>query len=591
VLEPLALAAVAAARRRRRLRGAVLATVAMVVLAVAGSQAAQGDRAPRLRRPSAPAAAVVTSPANEAPLFRRLSFRRGQVTSARFAPDGDSIVFAASWDAGPVRLSTMRIDSDSHWSSELELPAADVLDVSSTGDMLIALGAPDPAHPGAGATLAQVPMLGRAPRAILEAVREAAWTKEGRFVVTRLLAGGRASIELPAGRRWWSGATWPSHVRPSADGARLAFFEHPSADDPGGRLVLCGADGRLEPLSEGWRVLTGLAWSPDTRELWLSGARGEDAAALWAVSPAGSERIVARAPRDLTLHDVQEDGRALVTTDRTVVSVRAAAPAGAPPRELAGLESPTLIDASPDGRLVLVTERRGGRDEAVVLDAARGGPPVRLGAGEALGLSPDGRFALLLRSAAPGALALVPVAGGPAREIPTPDLVPTAARLVADRSAPSGMTVLVRDDARWLRQELDGTGRLALPGSERFSAIVVSPDGRRIAAAAADGVHVAALDEGAPPPHRLAGAPAHAWPLRWTPDGRAVLVGEAVGAAVRVHRVDAATGHARPLLEIAPPDRAGARGVPAIVVDGTAEAWVLATTRRLSELYVVEGLE
>lgn len=586
VIEPLAIEAAGAARRRRRLRTALLATVAVVAVVAAGSRIALGRRAPATPRP----ARVAAERPPEAPLYRRLTFRRGRITGARFAPDGDSIVFAASWDAGAVRLSTMRVDSDSHWSSELELPAADVLDVSPAGDMLIALDAPDQGHPTPGATLAQVPMLGRAPRAILEAVLDASWTADGRVAVTRLLAGGLPAIELPPGERRWSGSTWPSHVRPSADGRRLAFFEHPRAGDPGGRLVVSQPDGQVAPLSEGWRVLTGLAWSPDGEQLWLSGARGDDTAALWEVSLAGVERVVAEGPRHLTLQDVQEDGRALVTTDRTVVTVRAASPVGAAPRELAGLDRPTLVDANRDAGLVLVAEHGGGREQALILDATGRAPPVKLGAGQALGLSPDGQFALIRREGSPARLVLAPISGGPDRVLAALERPPLAARLLPDPGTPAGLDVLLRGDAGWVRRELDGTGGGALPDSARFTALAVSPDGRRIAAAAADGLYLAALDEGAPPPHRLTGAPVGAWPLRWTPDGRALLVAEAIGATVRVHRVEVATGRARPVSEIAPPDRAGADGAPSVVVDDTGRAWVLATTHRLSELYVVEGL-
>ena len=36
--------------------------------------------------------------------FRRLTFRRGEVRTARFAPDGDTIVYSASWDGSPSEI-------------------------------------------------------------------------------------------------------------------------------------------------------------------------------------------------------------------------------------------------------------------------------------------------------------------------------------------------------------------------------------------------------------------------------------------------------------------------------------------------------
>ena len=36
--------------------------------------------------------------------FHRLTFRRGEVRTARFAPDGDTIVYSAAWDGNPSEV-------------------------------------------------------------------------------------------------------------------------------------------------------------------------------------------------------------------------------------------------------------------------------------------------------------------------------------------------------------------------------------------------------------------------------------------------------------------------------------------------------
>ena len=36
--------------------------------------------------------------------FHRLTFRRGEVRTARFAPDGDTIVYSAAWDGNPSEI-------------------------------------------------------------------------------------------------------------------------------------------------------------------------------------------------------------------------------------------------------------------------------------------------------------------------------------------------------------------------------------------------------------------------------------------------------------------------------------------------------
>ncbi|MEP6994389.1 MAG: serine/threonine-protein kinase, partial [Acidobacteriota bacterium] len=63
--------------------------------------------------------------------FKQLTFQRGTVLTARFAPDGQTIVYSAAWDGRPLELFSTRADSTE--SRSLGLPPADVLSISSTG--------------------------------------------------------------------------------------------------------------------------------------------------------------------------------------------------------------------------------------------------------------------------------------------------------------------------------------------------------------------------------------------------------------------------------------------------------------------------
>jgi eukaryotic-like serine/threonine-protein kinase len=42
------------------------------------------------------------------PMYRQLTFRRGSIRSARFAPDGQTILYSAAWQGGPVDVFTAR---------------------------------------------------------------------------------------------------------------------------------------------------------------------------------------------------------------------------------------------------------------------------------------------------------------------------------------------------------------------------------------------------------------------------------------------------------------------------------------------------
>ena len=79
-------------------------------------------------------AAVVGDAASDRfPTFQRLTFRRGTILSARFAPDGQTVIYGASWEGQPCRLFSTRPESPE--SSALALPEAEILSISTTGQM------------------------------------------------------------------------------------------------------------------------------------------------------------------------------------------------------------------------------------------------------------------------------------------------------------------------------------------------------------------------------------------------------------------------------------------------------------------------
>jgi len=48
------------------------------------------------------------------PEYRQLTFRRGSLDTARFAPDGQTIVYSAAWDRGEDRLYSSRVDGTTY---------------------------------------------------------------------------------------------------------------------------------------------------------------------------------------------------------------------------------------------------------------------------------------------------------------------------------------------------------------------------------------------------------------------------------------------------------------------------------------------
>ena len=90
---------------------------------------------------------IPSEPQTEDVRIRKLSFRRGMVWSARFAPDASSIVYGATWEGEPLELFMTRLDTVD--SRPLGLGSADVLpalssdaerDQSSVGAELTGVG-------------------------------------------------------------------------------------------------------------------------------------------------------------------------------------------------------------------------------------------------------------------------------------------------------------------------------------------------------------------------------------------------------------------------------------------------------------------
>src|SRR5207248_1422460 len=53
---------------------------------------------------------AILKPAHD-PVYRRLTFERGTIYSARFTPDGRSVVYGASWNGQPLQLYSTLPDS------------------------------------------------------------------------------------------------------------------------------------------------------------------------------------------------------------------------------------------------------------------------------------------------------------------------------------------------------------------------------------------------------------------------------------------------------------------------------------------------
>ncbi|MCI0567638.1 MAG: serine/threonine-protein kinase, partial [Acidobacteria bacterium] len=299
--------------------------------------------------------AGVSSAVKDPPSWHRLTFRRGTIWSARFSPDGKTIIYGAAFEGKPVELFMTRPESPE--SKPLGFPKTDILSISPAGDLAVMLDA----HTGTGGywrtgTLARMPLVGGSPRPILEDVRYADWAPNGKDLAVVREAGGLMRLEYPIGTVVHQSESLVN-PRLSPDGSLVAFFDN--SRGPNVSVSLVDKAGKARILTDGWADWWYLCWSPDGKEVWFAapepGASG-DTSALYAVSLSGKVRLLARPPGTLELHDTSKDGRALVGRLNFRGVARGMLAGESREQDLSWLGSSNATDLSADGTTLLIDE-------------------------------------------------------------------------------------------------------------------------------------------------------------------------------------------------------------------------------------------
>jgi DNA-binding winged helix-turn-helix (wHTH) protein len=517
-----------------------------------------------------------------APSFQRITFRRGAVNSARFAPDGQ-VVYSAAWEGGGSVLYVTR--SHTRDESPLEVKGASVVGASPAGEVAFLRDR----------VLARAPLAGGPAKEVLSGIVTADWSGDGRdFAVVRADAG-RFKIEFPAGRVLAQIGTRPTRVRLSPDASHIALTEHPVLGDDRGLVVILDRQGRRVAASPEWGSLDGLAWAPDGREVFFTAAEAGADNSLRALALDGRVRLVLATTGRLIVHDVAPDGRVLLerATLRSEIVFRRAGEDEQ--RDLSWLDFSGVVALSPSGDTMLFYEsgEGGGPEYRTFLRGTDGAAPVRVGNGRALDLSPDGRLVLSVDIRDPKALDLTPAGPGETRRIRVPGLVShEEAGFLSDgrRIFVTGLDASGKRGT-WLT-DLDGASprALPLPPGRILTQNTFSPDGSRFVAACPEGGLACSYDSVAGKPTPVAGVQKGWVPVAADLRGRLYFREGARDTAMRLVRLEPASGRVTPLGEVFPHDPAGVAGVLDVAVAANGEAWAYTFLRRLSDLHVVSGL-
>jgi len=512
-----------------------------------------------------------------------LTYRRGTVLRARFAPDGQTVVYGAAWDGEPVGVYSVRLDTRE--SRSMDVPGADVLAVSSAGELALALGNRFTIGWESIGTLARMPLGGGAPREVLERVQDADWSPDGQSLAVVREVGPLRRLEFPIGKILYETGGWISNARVGRDGKSVAFLDHPSRGDNSASVKVAGPDGVVRTVSAS--AANGLSWSASGEELFFPGGNG-----LKAASPSGRSRFLFRSLGGTHLKDVSAAGLVLVSRTTQQREIVGRPPGESRDRNLSWLDWSFPTALSDDGRFVLFEEQNLGAEYGLFLRRTDGTPPVRLGDGRALALSPDGKWVLATRTAdGERELLLLPTGAGETRRLGRPAIVASAAsflpggeRLVLSGSVESGGARLYTFDL--------ATAKLAPISPEGITAYfcaIASPDGRFAFATSPDG-KLTLYPVGEGEPLVVPGTTSEDVPIRWSADGRAIFVRSASGVPAKVERIDVTTGERQTWLEIVPPDPAGVQGIGPIHMSADGRSYVYSYRRKLDQLYVVRGL-
>lgn len=524
--------------------------------------------------------------------LQQLTFRRGVVENARFTPDGATILYGATWDGDQSRTYMLRRDSPA--SLPLEPVGAVVESIFPSGELLTQLSDSEKN------VLATVPITGGAPRPILEGVEWADVSpSDGQPAIVKE-SSGKNRIEYPPGNVIYATATFVGYLRFAPNGKFLAFIEWPVRADDTGWVTIIDISGKKRAASSEFGSVQGLAWAPDSREVWLTGSKIRALRNVYALSVSGHERLVYRTPSPLTIKDISSDGRVLFTRDDVKWGIAGEGPLDSSERDYSWSDFSLAVDLSRDGKTLLFQDAGdagNGATYAIYIRRLDGSPAVRLGSGAAQGFSPDGNWILECTNASPKQLLLLPVGVGQEKALTNDSLNHLAAAWF-----PDGKSILFEGNEpghplRLFIQKIDAATPVPLtPEGASFWGItmgekMISSDGQSIFAQAPDGSTVIyRLDGSARRPLGLSGNERF---VGWSADPDVIYdieYSHSNGRTIRkIYRTNIRTGRKMLWKEIQPSDPAGF-GLYDLVVSPDAKSYFYTYERELFTLFLAKGL-
>lgn len=565
------------ARRRRRLLFATAGTAGLVVVGIVAYFLGRGAAAP------------------PQPEYHQLTFDRGLIYSARFAPDGQSIYYSASYRGQPIQL--YETSPSSPESRPLNLPNSAFFAASSSA-MAISIGCKDLLIGACEGTLAVVPPSGGAPRDIVDRVVSADWTADGNEMALIREVNGKFRVEFPLGKVIYESEIWLNYLRISPQGNAVAFVQYATGGaDPGWALILDRHGKTVARSPQEFASVEGLAWPPKGNEVWFGATSTHAwANAIHALSFSGKDRIILRLPGMLRLHDISRNGRLLLSKEVWKTGMQFRGPEEANEDDVSWLDTTVLTDLSMDGQNLAFDEygEAAGASPVAYMRKTDRSPAVKLGPGFLPTFSPDGK-GVLVAILQPPNLVELPTGAGEEKDLGSYGMQEFSQL----GWMPDGKRIYFagNDGHSWRMywEGLDGGKPRAFT-----SAILVNPQLHESDLVSPDGKYCFARDvTGKDWLYPVAGGEARAvtgvmpedtW-VNWSADGRAAYVYQDEKTHAQVFRVDLSTGKRQLVTTLNPADVAGLVGVLPVRISPDGKSYAYSYNRSLSDLYLVEGVK
>jgi serine/threonine protein kinase len=519
------------------------------------------------------------------PVFHRLTFSRGMIHSARFTPDGASVIYSAKWESSPSDVYLARVNVPG--SRSLGFHDFELRGISPREELALVRNAIVGNFYAPVGTLALAPYAGGTPRDLYERIAFVDWSSTNEMAVARSTDHG-FQLEYPAGTVLYKTAGYISQPRISPSGEFVAFLDH-AVDNSSGVVALIDRNGHRRVLGSPYAAGDGLAWEPHGKEVWYTAASQGARLQLRAVDLQGRERVVYSQAKPIILMDISRDGRVLVANDERRMKLVVHTAESNKDRDLSWLDWSLVESLSPDSKLITFSETAEGAGSSalIYIRETSGALPVLLGEGHYPSLSPDGASVV---SSMPNTVEVYPVHAGQPRVIQLHGFTVYRAGLLSD-----GSTI-------WFRGNEPGKGqRYYLTGFNGENPRPVTPEGYRATGfgpildgeyfTAVSGSKVTMFPTRGGEPQVIVGHIPGTYIAGWTPDHHELYVFDGSRIPFPVERLDWKTGKREHLLDIEPSDNAGLRGINTLRISSDGKNYVYSVPQQIEELHSIEGLK